>query len=496
MSGAMNVLQKTEPQPYSGYYLRDVPEPDAELTRTGPGTPMGELMRRFWQPVCLSSEIADLPHTARILGEDLVVFRDKRGEVGVLLRHCSHRGTSLEYGIVSERGIRCCYHGWLFDIDGTVLETPGEPPDSAMKDTLRHGAYPAREYKGLVFAYMGPPDEQPEFPILDTYGKPDNEMVPYSVWHPCNWLQVKENFVDPAHAYFLHSTISTVQFSDAWAEMPTFDWDETPDRQGMYYITARRVDKRVWVRSNHIWLPNVGQVGALLEKAEQEKFFNRVSITRWTVPIDDTHAWIIGWRHFNKDVDPFDEGRRDECGPGSVDFEGQTGNRSYEEKQRVPGDWDAQVSQTGDRRPCLGASWLHGWGSSHVAADPETSGAGRDGRHGSATARGRRPAAHLHSRYRARNRRDAGGGQPSPEGHRPRCAGRHSVRRRLRRRSEADPHREGPQRGEGQVWRLCTNSRVIRLDATGSGGSGRFIWHLNQPVQNIPDISVAYDSGF
>ncbi len=341
----MNVLQKTGLRPYSGYYLRDVPEPDAELTRTGPGTPMGELMRRFWQPVCLSSELADLPHAARILGEDLVVFRDKRGEVGVLLRHCSHRGTSLEYGIVSERGIRCCYHGWLFDIDGTVLETPGEPPDSAMKDTLRHGAYPAREYKGLVFAYMGPPDEQPEFPILDTYGKPDNEMVPYSVWHPCNWLQVKENFVDPAHAYFLHSTITTVQFSDAWAEMPTFDWDETPDRQGMYYITARRVDKRVWVRSNHIWLPNVGQVGALLEKAEQEKFFNRVSITRWTVPIDDTHAWIIGWRHFNKDVDPFDEGRRDECGPGSVDFEGQTGNRSYEEKQRVPGDWDAQVSQ-------------------------------------------------------------------------------------------------------------------------------------------------------
>ena len=266
-------------------------------------------------------------------------------EVGVLHRHCCHRGTSLEYGIVSERGIRCCYHGWLFDTDGTILETPGEPPDSKMKDSFRHGAYPAREYEGLVFAYLGRPSEQPEFPILDTYDKPDNEMVPYSVWHPCNWLQVKENFVDPAHAYFLHSTISTVQFSNAWAQMPTFDWEETPDHQGMYYITARRVDDRVWIRSNHIWLPNVGQVGALLEKAEAEKFFNRVSITRWTVPIDDTHAWIIGWRHFNKDVDPFDEGQRDECGPNSVDFEGQTGNRSYAEKQRVPGDWDAQVSQ-------------------------------------------------------------------------------------------------------------------------------------------------------
>ena len=341
----MNVQRKIEPQPYSGYYLREIPEPDPEITRSGPRTPMGEFMRRFWQPVCLSSELTDLPHAFRILGEDLVAFRDKRGEVGVLHRHCSHRGTSLEYGIVSERGIRCCYHGWLYDIDGTVLETPGEPPDSKIKETLRHGAYPAREYKGLVFAYMGPPHERPEFPILDTYDKPDNEMVPYSVWYPCNWLQVKENFVDPAHAYFLHSTISTVQFSDAWAQMPTLDWAETPDHQGMYYITARRVDERVWVRSNHIWLPNVGQVGALLEKAETEKYFNRVSITRWTIPIDDTHAWIIGWRHFNEDVDPFDEGERSECGPNAVDFEGQTGNRTYEEKQRVPGDWDAQVSQ-------------------------------------------------------------------------------------------------------------------------------------------------------
>ena len=341
----MSVQEKVGPEPYSGYHLRDVPESDPEITQTGPGSAMGEFMRRFWQPVCLSSEIKDLPHAIRILGEDLVAFRDKRGEVGVLHRHCSHRGTSLEYGIVSERGIRCCYHGWLFDTDGTILETPGEPPDSRMKDTFRHGAYPAREYEGLVFAYMGRPDAQPEFPTLDTYGKPDNEMVPYSVWHPCNWLQVKENFVDPAHAYFLHSTISTVQFSDAWAQMPTFDWEETPDHQGMYYITARRVDDRVWIRSNHIWLPNVGQVGALLEKADAEKMFNRVSITRWTVPIDGTHAWIIGWRHFNDDVDPFQEGQRDECGPNSVDFEGQTGNRSYEEKQRVPGDWDAQVSQ-------------------------------------------------------------------------------------------------------------------------------------------------------
>ena len=341
----MSSKRTSKLQPYSGYFLRDVPDSDPELTRTGPGTPMGEFMRRFWQPVCLSSELTDLPLAIRILGEDLVAFRDKSRRIGILARHCSHRGTSLEYGIVSERGIRCCYHGWLYDVDGTVLETPGEPRNSPRKNTVMHGAYPALEYKGLVFAYMGIPDQKPPFPILDTYDTPDNNMVAYSVWYPCNWLQVKENFVDPAHAYFLHSNVTTVQFSAAWAEMPTYDWAETPDGQGMYYITVRRTEDRVWVRSNHIWLPNVGQVAGLLEKAENEKFFHRVSITRWTVPIDDTHAWIMGWRHFNDVVDPFHEGKPEECGRDSVDFYGQTGNRTYEQKQRIPGDWDAQTSQ-------------------------------------------------------------------------------------------------------------------------------------------------------
>ena len=291
----VSVQYQSQSKPYSGYTAcADSLAHDLELTHVGPSTPTGELMRRFWQPVCLSSQLSDLPVAIRILGEDLVAFRDKRGRPGVLHRHCSHRGTSLEYGIVSERGIRCCYHGWMFDVDGTILETPGEPPHSKLKDNLRHGAYPALEYKGLLFAYLGPPDEQPEFPILDTFEMPGNEMIPYCVWYPCNWLQVHENIVDPVHAYFLHSTMSTVQFSDAWAEMPTLDWEETPDDQGVYYITVRRIEDRVWVRSSHVWLPNIGQIGGLLEKAEKEKSFNRVSITRWTVPIDDTHCWIMG----------------------------------------------------------------------------------------------------------------------------------------------------------------------------------------------------------
>ena len=149
----------------SGYgRIAVVPEEDDTLTRVAFGTPMGEMLRRYWQPVCLSDELGELPRRLRILGEDLVAFRDKSGRPGLLFAHCIHRGTSLEYGIVSERGIRCCYHGWLFDIDGTILETPGEPPDSKLRNSFYHGAYPALEKNGLVFAYMGPTDKKPPFP--------------------------------------------------------------------------------------------------------------------------------------------------------------------------------------------------------------------------------------------------------------------------------------------------------------------------------------------
>src|SRR5205085_1433065 len=123
----------------------------------------------------------------------LVVFRDRAGRTGLLQLHCSHRGTSLEFGVVSERGIRCCYHGWLYDVDGRILDTPGEPADSPVKKRLSHGAYPTFEFGGLVFAYMGPPDKRPEFPMYDTFQLPDYRLMAGPKFTlPCNWLQVKE----------------------------------------------------------------------------------------------------------------------------------------------------------------------------------------------------------------------------------------------------------------------------------------------------------------
>ena len=340
----MTARGETVTVPYCGYLQAGPPPPDdAQMTRVGPGTPCGKFLRRFWHPVAMSSEINDLPVALRILGEDLVAFRDKRGQIGVLHRHCSHRGTSLEYGIVSERGIRCCYHGWLYDVDGTILETPGEPPDSKLKDSFYHGAYPAIEYKGLVFTYMGLPDQKPEFPIYDTFELPDNRLLPYAIPQRCNWLQIIDNTMDPIHAVFLHSRVSTVQLTDAWKEMPMLEFVEQDG--GIYCVTTRRVDDMVWVRCIHNVLPNFDQTGALWVEAKEVTYFTRASLSKWIVPIDDTNSWTFGWRHFNDSVDPEHRGNEAEVGRGKMDFVGQSGDRAYEERQRNPGDWDVQVSQ-------------------------------------------------------------------------------------------------------------------------------------------------------
>ncbi|MBH64549.1 MAG: (Fe-S)-binding protein [Alphaproteobacteria bacterium] len=330
-------------QSYSGYLLRDVPAEDSELTHVRPTTPMGELLRRSWHPVCLTQQLGDLPLAVRLLGEDLVAYRDRSGQIGLLHRHCSHRGTSLEFGIVSDRGLRCCYHGWLFDHDGAILETPGEPSGSNLKASFNHGAYPAVEHRGLVFAYLGPPATKPPLPQLDTLETLRDQLVPFSLWHPCNWLQVLENFMDPIHTIFLHSDYAEIQLSEAYAARPELHWEEVDG--GMICVSTRRLDADyVWVRTNHLLLPNFVQVGTLYEDGK-EKNFSRAGITRWVVPHDDTHCSIIGWRHFNEVVPSLLLGDPEECGVDQMDAVGQSGGRSPEETQRNPGDWDVMVSQ-------------------------------------------------------------------------------------------------------------------------------------------------------
>jgi nitrite reductase/ring-hydroxylating ferredoxin subunit len=136
-------------------YGRQTPPPDYELTCVEPGSPMGELLRRYWQPVCTSDELRNLPKKIKLLCEELVVFRDKKGRVGALDPHCSHRGTSLEWGRVEEEGLRCCYHGWLYDTQGQCIDMPCETEEFRERVDVWHPAYPTMEYGGLVFVYMG-----------------------------------------------------------------------------------------------------------------------------------------------------------------------------------------------------------------------------------------------------------------------------------------------------------------------------------------------------
>jgi phenylpropionate dioxygenase-like ring-hydroxylating dioxygenase large terminal subunit len=317
---------------YSAYHHRERPAEDQELSRVGPGTPCGEYLRRFWQPIIVSEELRDLPRRLRIMGEDLVVFRDHGGVVGLLELHCPHRGTSLEFGLISEKGIRCCYHGWRFDVDGTILETPGEPSDSTLKDRLYHGAYPVREHRGLVFAYMGPPDKEPDFPVLDTFDLPGYRLIarPGTIW-PCNWLQVKENSMDPAHLTFLHTLPGSQGFTDDLGALGEWDWMETPI--GMVYIDTRRQGDRVWVRVADFIPPNIHQFPPNADPMAKRTIINRPAATTWAVPLDDTHTMQIGYYRAP-------EGREPRRGAGF----GQDASRPYEERQRIPGDYDAQVS--------------------------------------------------------------------------------------------------------------------------------------------------------
>ena len=338
---------------YNGYHRVSDAREDPELTHTGPGTPCGEYFRRFWMPVAMSEELGERPVLVRVLGEELVLFRDLSGRLGLLHKHCSHRRASLEYGIVSERGIRCCYHGWLFDVDGAILEAPGEPADSPIPRKLCHGAYPAREFAGLVFAYLGPPELTPELPMLDTFSLPGVDLVPYAIDYPCNWLQVAENPMDPFHSVFLHTRVTRAHFNPAWGAMPVVEWHPLEDQTGIYLTNVRRWQDFIWVRTAEVLLPAIAQPPDIYQNPDREKFFPGVGITKWTVPVDDTHCRIIAWRHFGGELDLDGKGDRTRVGLNKVDFVGQTGvERSREEGQAMPGRLrGADLSGT-DHRAC------------------------------------------------------------------------------------------------------------------------------------------------
>lgn len=176
------------------------------LTRTGPGTPMGDLFRLYWIPALKSDELKSdgKPQKIKLLSEDLIAFRDTEGKVGLMEEACPHRGTSMYYGINEGCGLRCMYHGWKFNTNGDCTEIPSEEGDPKFRQKIKIKSYPVKEVKGLIWTYMGPEEKMPEFPEFYWMGLPDDYVMSERVWQECNYAQVMENDLDYVHAAFLH----------------------------------------------------------------------------------------------------------------------------------------------------------------------------------------------------------------------------------------------------------------------------------------------------
>ena len=273
------------------------------LTQTGPGTPMGDLMRRFWQPVALLEELppGGAPLSVRIFSEDLVLFRDDRGQAGLLGMRCPHRGVDLSYGRIEDGGLRCIYHGWLFDIHGRCLEQPGEPPGSDFYTKIRHLAYPCREAGGIIFAYMGPGDP-PLLPKFEALIAPEEQRFIRKVLQDSNYLNSLEGSQDPGHTSFLHKQLgedeesrralrfavkgmdAAPSLSEAWKQdlAPTLEVDRTDVSIRMLSVRSLGPEQTylrisTWVLPNVITAPGpTGGDGYTLA---------------WHVPIDDTQSW-------------------------------------------------------------------------------------------------------------------------------------------------------------------------------------------------------------
>jgi len=251
------------------------------LTRVGPGQPAGELLRRYWMPIAMAQELTPEQPTkfVRLLGEDLVLFLDKAGRVGLLADHCAHRGASLCYGRVEERGISCAYHGWLYNTEGNILETPPERNDAILR-SVKQRSYPVQRFIGMYWAYLGP-QPAPEIPRYDVWVRTDGERK--IVIHPrldCNWFQAMENSVDPAHLQILHQEF----IGRGVASPPNTTRGYTDDvadyefRVESYGIVKRRTYINGKVDEHPLIFPNI---------------LRQSNATQIRVPIDDTHTMHI-----------------------------------------------------------------------------------------------------------------------------------------------------------------------------------------------------------
>ena len=323
-------------------YGRAQQHPNELLARVGPGTPCGEYMRRFWQPVLPSDLFTTRPRDVRILGEDLLAFRDGSGRPGLIYPRCMHRGTTLLYGHVEPDGIRCCYHGWKFAVDGTCIDQPCEPEGGLHKDLARQPWYPVLERYGMVWAYMGPPDKMPvlnRYDCMEPLGEGEVYRASVARIHgdpslpeemPYSWLHMNDNVMDPFHVQVLHTTFSGTQFVKEFGIMPTVDFDYIPS--GVIYKAYRKLDDGREVDRISTWLaPHIMSVPSVVLAA------GRSNGLGFSVPVDDSHSRILMCMRMN----PNNDFRRG-TGLGNMKPWSQM---TLEEHQDAPGDYEAQAGQ-------------------------------------------------------------------------------------------------------------------------------------------------------
>ena len=256
-----------------------------DVTQVGAGTLGGNYLRSFWWPVALSEEVKELPVPVKLLGEELVLFRDLSGELVLLGAHCSHRRASLAYGIIEENGIRCAYHGWCYDRHGKVIDRPAEPIKTA--PNIQHPWYPARELGGFVFAYLGSDKENspplPRYDVLvqDGYrvverGDPDGGKA-----YNCNWLQGVENTTDTTHLTYLHRI---------YKNCPAFKPVEGEYGVKLYILEPRMKPNHVAIRKRCTVLPTINRKSRELRPKNPGEYSVILQQAIWVIPIDDTHC--------------------------------------------------------------------------------------------------------------------------------------------------------------------------------------------------------------
>ena len=268
------------------------------LTHTGPATPCGDLLRRYWQPVALSEELrtAGAPLAVTLMGEELVVFRDEQGKIGVLDAHCCHRGADLSYGRLEDGGLRCIYHGWLYDVNGRILEQPGEPNKGENRHRIRQPSFRCQEVGGLILAYLGA-GEPPLVPNYEFFQVPDNHRFVSKIYHQCNYLQSNEGNIDPVHLSFLHRNLEDSERDRRrrvnGAEVSPnvlYGADLAPKIEleltdfGLRIFTVRTLgDDKIYFRTSNFVMPNFSTFPG--QTAGEGYSVN------WHVPIDDTSHW-------------------------------------------------------------------------------------------------------------------------------------------------------------------------------------------------------------